>query len=40
MSESVKETEMELSNLGQLLKSKMELVEVESEQIKSLKKEI
>lgn len=34
------ETEMDLSNLGQLLKSKMELVALESEQIKSLKKEI
>ena len=36
----MKEIEMELSNLGQLLKSKMELVTFESEQIKSLKKEI
>lgn len=40
MSESVKNTEMELSNLGQLLKSKMELVAFETVQIKSLKQEI
>ena len=37
---STKETEMDLSNLGQLLKSKMELVALESKQINSLKKEI
>lgn len=35
-----KTIETELSNLGQLLKSKMELVEFESEQIESLKKAI
>ena len=40
MHESIKDTEMDLSNLGQLLKSKMELVAFESEQIKTLKKEI
>ena len=34
------ETEMELSNLGQLLKSKMGLVAFESEQVRDLKKEI
>lgn len=34
------ETEMDLSNIGQLLKSKMELVALENEQIKSLKKEV
>ena len=34
------QTEMKLSNLGQLLKSKMELVALESEQIKGLKKQI
>lgn len=34
------ETEMELSNLGQLLKSKMELVSLETVQIKRLKQEI
>ena len=38
--EEVKKTEMDLSNLGQLLKSKMQLVEFESAQIKSLKQEI
>jgi hypothetical protein len=40
MSENIKNTEMDLSNLGQLLKSKMQLVEFESAQIKSLKQEI
>ena len=38
--EEVKKTEMDLSNLGQLLKSKMQLVEFETAQIKSLKREI
>lgn len=38
--EEIKKTEMDLSNLGQLLKSKMQLVEFETAQIKSLKREV
>ncbi len=37
---STEEIEIELSNLGQLLKSKMDLVAFESEQIRGLKKAI
>lgn len=40
MIDSPKNTHITLSNLGRLLKEKMALVSVESEQIKSLKQEV